>query len=359
MSPADMTFAQLRAAGLPGQLCLTWCQGDGLEEVARKFGADLHSGSWAASDDLEELEEEYPGQLLQLTYMDGWIIALEPSGFQGVRPEVLGPLSSGGRALSVTWNVERDSSLRYAVDGEIMTSCTLINVEQRAGVDPSALDTVLREVGLYGRLPMEECKARSLALGERISGQRMTPDWLRGSQLVFTVTDPLPDLLVPPSYLSPRASFLDEPEFARILAEPKPTAAPTIAIAAAAVAASVAALQDGLAAEIMALLDRGERHLGQREALQARLADYADATWQQARSLRAEAPLGRADGALELEVASHAARVLIAALLPDSLEAAIEATSQGKYLRLSASDHGRMQVLYNVMQRIQYDLRHP
>ncbi|MEV1172853.1 hypothetical protein [Nonomuraea sp. NPDC049784] len=104
-----MTFAPLRAAGLPGQLCLTWCRSGDLQEVARKFGSDLPSGVWAAPDEIEDLEEENPGELLQLSPMNGWVIALEPSGFQRVRPEVLGPLSAGGRALSVFWNIELDS----------------------------------------------------------------------------------------------------------------------------------------------------------------------------------------------------------------------------------------------------------
>jgi hypothetical protein len=359
MDPSDSTLAALHAAGLPEQLCLTWCQSGDLEEVARKFGADLPSGIWATPEDIEDLEEETPGELLQLSLTDGWVIALEPSGFQGVRTEVLGPLSADGRALSIFWNVELDSSVRYAADGQIVTSFNLVDVERRTGTDPAALDEVLREVALHGGLPVRERKARALALGEKISGRPLTPHWLRSPQLVFTIKDPLPDLPVPPAYLDPRSPFLDEPEFARILARPTPDAAPAIAKMAASVAASVAALEVGLVEEILGMLEDGERFPGQRESIQAQLAEHADETWQRARKLRSGSARDKADEALELEVASHAARVLTAALLPDPLEGASAAVSQGVALRLPPLDHGRMRVLYNVVRRIEYDLRHP
>ncbi|MEV4289348.1 DUF6461 domain-containing protein [Nonomuraea bangladeshensis] len=358
MSPSDGTFAELRSSGLPGQLCLTWCRGDDLEEVARRFGADLPSGVWADPDDLEDLEESYHGQLLQLTSLDGWVLALEPSGFQGVRPEVLGPLSSSGRAaLSVFWNVELDSSICYAADGQIMTSFKLIDVESRTGAAPTALDAVLDEFGLHTELPIDECKARSLTLGEKVSGRPIPTGWLDSPQLVYTITDPLPDLPVPP--FGPQPSFLSEPQFAHILTGPPPVAALAIARMVASLAAGVATLRDGLTEEIMTLLDHGERRPGQRETLRAELTAHADATWQEARRLRSAAPLGRADGALEFEVAAHAARVLMATLLPDPVAAASAATSQGHHLRLPADGHARMQVLYKTMQRIEYDLRHP
>ncbi|MEU5859966.1 hypothetical protein ABZ815_02245 [Nonomuraea sp. NPDC047529] len=121
----------------------------------------------------------------------------------------------------------------------------------------------------------------------------------------------------------------------------------------------MAALQDDLAEEITSLLDCGERYPRQRQALQARLAEHRDTIWQQARRLRADAAPGRADAALELEVASSATRVLMAALLPDPIEAALTAASQGAYLRLPPVEHERMEVLYKVGRRIEYELRHP
>jgi hypothetical protein len=47
----------------------------------------------------------------------------------------------------------------------------------------------------------------------------------------------------------------------------------------------------------------------------------------------------------------------MAALLPDPVEAAGAATSQGHDLRLPEDGHAPMRVLYKAMQRIEYDLR--
>ncbi|MEV3985426.1 hypothetical protein [Nonomuraea sp. NPDC049758] len=231
-----------------------------------------------------------------------------------------------------------------------------MDIETRYGADPAVLDPVLREVGLNSGLPIEARKARSLALGERVSVRPLTPDRLHSPWFVFTITDPLPDLPVSP--FKPRPSFLDEPEFVRILTEPAPMAAPSIVQMVGSIAVGVALLQDELAEEITALLDHGERYPGRREAIQTRLAEHRDATWQQARRLRAEVPLGRAEGASELERASSATRILIAALHPDPIEAALSATSQGVNLPLPSLEHERMRILDKVGRRIEYDLRH-
>jgi hypothetical protein len=218
MDPVDAHYAELRDAGFPGQLCLTWCQSSDLEEVARRFGATPETGSWATVDDLEDLEFEHWEELVELTELDGWTVALEPGGFQGVRAAVLEPLSVGGCAFSVFWNGELDNEVAYAIDGRIITSFDLMNIAQRSGSDPAALDELLDRVGLHDDLPTQARKARVLALGEAISGRRLTPQWVRSDQFAVLVTDPLPDPLVPATLLNPRAPFLDEPEMTRILA---------------------------------------------------------------------------------------------------------------------------------------------
>ncbi|MFC7649388.1 DUF6461 domain-containing protein [Streptosporangium lutulentum] len=221
MDPIHARYAELLDAGFPGgQVCLTWCRNSDLEEVARRFGAVPETGLWATPDELEDLEYEHGEELVELTTMGEWTIAMEPSGFQGVRSAVLEPLSVGGCAFGVFWNEELDNEVAYAVDGQIVTSFDLTDIGQRSGSDPAALDELLQQVGLHDGLPAQARKARILALGEAISGQRLTPRWLRSDQFTILVTDPLPDPLVPAALLNPRAPFLDEPEMARILANP-------------------------------------------------------------------------------------------------------------------------------------------
>ncbi|WP_157556130.1 hypothetical protein [Herbidospora yilanensis] len=43
MHPADAKYAELMDAGLPDQLCLTWVHEPDIDEVARRFGADVAS----------------------------------------------------------------------------------------------------------------------------------------------------------------------------------------------------------------------------------------------------------------------------------------------------------------------------
>lgn len=192
MNSADVKYAELLDAGLSTQLCLTWCQERDLDEVARRFGANVETGLWATADEIEELEGDDTAELVQLARIGDWAVAYEPDGYQGSRNVVLESLSHGGRALNIFWNVELDNSIGYAADGVIETTFDLTDLNERSGAQPSALDDVLAEMGLRQDLTERELKARFLALGERISGQPLSPEWLRSPRYVFKITDPLP-----------------------------------------------------------------------------------------------------------------------------------------------------------------------
>ncbi|MFI6927252.1 hypothetical protein ACIBIZ_45480 [Nonomuraea spiralis] len=125
---------------------------------------------------------------------------------------------------------------------------------------------MLDELGLHAELPIDECKARSLTLGEKVSGRPIPSGWLDSPQLVYIITDPLPDLTVPP--FGPQPAFLNEPQFTH------PDRATTCGGTryrqdGRLLRRLVAALRDGPTEEIMTLLDLGERYPGQRETLRA------------------------------------------------------------------------------------------
>ncbi|MGP3937796.1 DUF6461 domain-containing protein [Nonomuraea sp. KM88] len=358
MDLVDEHFALLLKAGLPRELCLTWCQGNDLEAVAGDFGADPAGGLWADPDELEELEEEYrdQGELLQLTLADGWVVALEPQGFEGSRKEVLTRLSRSGRALSVHWNAEMDSAVAYAAGGRMLTTFDLVNPDERTGDDPHALDPLLSQIGLDGGLPTQARKARSLALGELISGRTLTPERLRAPQLVFPLTDPRPDALVPASCLNPRMPFLDEPAFARILAGPSAACAPDIVEMVVATVLPMAALEDGLAREVAA---RGEQDTARREALQTRLLERVTEARRRVGRLRHEHSPASAEEAGRLESMADATFVLAEALHDEPMTAAEAATAVAVNLSLPRADELRVRVLHNAVRHIAYDLRHP
>ncbi|MEO3863582.1 DUF6461 domain-containing protein [Acrocarpospora sp. B8E8] len=351
MHPTDVKYAELLQAGLPTQCCLTWCHERDLDEVARRFGADPETGLWADEDDIEELEEDDHAELLHLVAVGEWMLALEPGGDQGSRNVVVEALSLGGRAFNVYWNVELDSAVTYAADGVIQTAFNLDDVEWRTGAEPFALDELLAEVGLRADLTVTERKARSLALGEQLSGALLTPDWLRSPRYVFKIVNPLPDALVPPAYLHPRSRFLDEPEFARILDDPSPAMAAAVTRQVAATVISIAAIGSPLADEVLRLLDLGERYPGERQELRARLGQEASAVAGQAKLL------GGSPEADRLELTGYALVVLQRALEPVPTEAASAASLQALNLRVpDRDDFKRLIVLRNVSKHIEREL---
>jgi hypothetical protein len=232
---------------------------------------------WADLEELEELETEYWDELLQLSPAGAWTFAFEPHGFQGDRDEVLEPLSAGGRVLNIIWRGERDNRVTYAVDGDIVTSFKLMDLSQRSGSDPAALDELLEQAGLHDGLPPRQRKARGLALAEAITGQPLAPERLRSVQFAVAIRAPLPDALVPRAYLHPKEPFLDEPEFTRLLADPSPGSAPAVIDLVISTVTTAVGLQDHpLVEELVRLLDQGEAFAGEREALGARLHRAGD-----------------------------------------------------------------------------------
>jgi hypothetical protein len=201
-------------------------------------------------------------------------------------------------------------------------------------------------------------KARVLALSEKISGQLLTPHWLHSPQLVFVIKEPLPDPIVPPAYLNPRAPFLDEPEFARILADPSASMVPALTRMVVSIVIAVAAPKSPLVEETLRVLDHGERFPGERESLRSRLMEQAIETARQATLIRDGSTPGAADEADRLHLAGHALRVLGRALYHSPVEAARAAVNEAMCLRLSSrTDFMRLNVLSKITARIEGDLR--
>ncbi|WP_156046025.1 DUF6461 domain-containing protein [Herbidospora cretacea] len=352
MCAYDMKYAELMDAGLPDQLCLTWVQEPDIDEVARRFGADVASKTWADVDLVAELEEDYRAELIHLVRVGDWTLALAPDGYQGSRTEVMESLSAQGQAFTVYWNAAMDSAVVFAVDGVVQTEFDLAEVDERTGADPSALDPLLAELGVRDELSLPELQARCLAMGERLSGAVFPSEWLNSSHHVFKIVDPLPDAIVPPAYLNPRAPFLDEPEFARILADPSPAMAPAVNRKIATTVITIAGIDDPIAGEVLRLLDTGERFPGEREELRDRVIQQAKATIDQAKSL------GDGPEADRVALTAHALRVLYRSLWPEPAEAASAASSEVLLMKVSnRTDMMRLTVLRNVSERIRRELR--
>ncbi|GAA3023089.1 DUF6461 domain-containing protein [Streptosporangium longisporum] len=343
MNYAQEKYAELLRAGLARSLSLTWCQERDLDEVARRFGASLETGGlWATEDEIEELEEDDTVELVQLAKISDWTIAYEPNGHQGSRSAVLESLSSGSQALNIYWNVELDSSISYATDGVIATSFAINEFDHRSGTRPDALDDVLAEVGLRQDLTVQEFKARTLELAERISGQPLTTEWLRSPRYVFKIINPLPEPLVPPGYLNPRAPFLDEPEFARILNNPSPGMAPSILKQIVSTVLSISTLEGTLPNRVLQLIDHGEQFEGERILIGEELN-------QKANDLRNRMTIS-ASGESErnqLDLESQVLIVLLKALNPSPIEAASAASQVALQLSVPTREHFMRLIVLN------------
>ncbi|GGK91003.1 hypothetical protein Ppa06_57230 [Planomonospora parontospora subsp. parontospora] len=354
MESIDARYTRLIQEGLPDNLCLTWCQSDDLEDIARKFGADVETGLWATIDEIEEMEQEDDeAVLLELDSMGDWAIAFEPNGIEGSRKAVMESVSIGGCAFSIFWNVELDSSVIYAVDGRIVTSFTLLEIERRSGSDPAALDEMLTEIELNDGLSMPARKARLLALGEMISGQRLTSEWLRSPKFIFQINDPIPDPIIPREYLNPRAPFLDDPEFMLILERLSVEVAPHIARMVASIVAAAVLPDSPLAKDVLRFLHQGERFKGEREALQAQL-ERTSQEISRTDSLQGELSSEARKEMHNRQIASHALSVLARSLNPYSVNAAYGAAAEAVNLPLLPRvDFMRLEVLWNVAKHIE------
>lgn len=221
-----MDYTPLLNAGLSQSATLTWSHGHDIEHAAAAYGA-TESGDWMT---LGEFRDEYDetGEYVLLSTRHEWVVGYEPSGWQGSRPEVVEVLSASGRALGVFWNVNLDTSLTYAQQGQTLVAIDPLSPEDRTGWRPNTLDADLIDVGIIN-VGFSDVRSALLALGERLSGAPLSLQWLEGAFYAVRITDPVNQAIIPLAYLNPRAAFLDEPAFTALLSvEPGPTLAEPI-----------------------------------------------------------------------------------------------------------------------------------
>lgn len=168
--------------------CITWCRALSADDVALALGADLSS---AAPRSLSEASEEASchvqrsghGKTLVVGELGSWYVVVEPDDWNG--SEALPRLSAGGEAVSL-WlgDTMRHYDLHYARDGRQLCRFRWGAVPDG---DPSpladlssGLSVVASEVSSFGGW-----KADALVLVERITGVRLTVEWLRRAHTRF------------------------------------------------------------------------------------------------------------------------------------------------------------------------------
>ncbi|MFF4417363.1 DUF6461 domain-containing protein [Streptosporangium sp. NPDC001559] len=174
------------------EFAAVWCEGIGVEETAKRLGADLESAEEhdlvSATDDIEIAE----GYGVILAGLAGtWTLVVQVVGFDCVLDDALIRLSrDGSRALSLGWDIDGNEEIGYAVNGDVVTRLSVTCPELRSGADPTALDPLME--GLKFQLDednpvVEESVNSAFALAGRVTGRKIDRAWLDAPHTRFLI----------------------------------------------------------------------------------------------------------------------------------------------------------------------------
>ncbi|MGW0809356.1 DUF6461 domain-containing protein [Nonomuraea sp. NPDC002799] len=159
---------------------ITWCHAASASDVAVALGGELSSTalrslSEASGEAGHHVRRSGHGKTLIVGELGSWFVIVEPDDWNGA--EALPRLSAAGEAVSL-WlgDTMRHYDLHYARDGQEL--CRFRWGAEPDG-DPSSLVGLLSGLSLASGPPsFEEWKVHAFILLERISGVRLTTQWL-------------------------------------------------------------------------------------------------------------------------------------------------------------------------------------
>lgn len=158
-------------------LCLTVARGVTVAEALAAFGAD--------AADSAPLDDLYGDGVALIEIPDG-VLALEPNGYLGAQAEVLAALSASGTAACMYWNVNYDTSLSWARDGELIASFDLLDEDAD---DRQALPADLLPLAALADDEDEDPRRIGLALVERLTGVTLTADAITSVETGYRIQD--------------------------------------------------------------------------------------------------------------------------------------------------------------------------
>ncbi|MEU6428665.1 hypothetical protein ABZ860_22460 [Microbispora sp. NPDC046973] len=162
-----------------GETCLTWCRAGSSHELAGLLGGDLRSAaprtlSDADAESHQHIMQTGRGNTLLVGDLGSWFIVMEPGDLRASKS--LDHLSINGEALSlVIGDTLLHYSLIYACKGRVL--CRLRYLDDPAG-DIGALEGNLADLPYLRGKSSNEWKVHALVLIERITGVRLTAEWL-------------------------------------------------------------------------------------------------------------------------------------------------------------------------------------
>lgn len=200
-SAAADDYGWIRASASPFQYLLesgytlTPVRGVSPDELFRIAGSELRDPCAGLDELIEQHSEilcgsaDWPESFLTGAFTvpgsgGEWTLALEFGGELGMRASFMEALSAGTRAVSHSSNGGKPMDFfHWYEDGVLRT--TFEWAADRTGSTPDALNAAMREVGLNpdgAPEPGTDTKAAVLALGERLTGVRLTADLLANAE---------------------------------------------------------------------------------------------------------------------------------------------------------------------------------
>jgi hypothetical protein len=186
----DHYAALLDSNALPSEaFCLTAVRGLSVDEALTRFDGFPSSRESTLSNAGQTAVNAFPDDLPTIVadHCDGWTLLAENNGFHGTMPEVLSRLSQGTVAASVFWNVNFASRASLAQNGRVLAVYDFVIGRQRDGDDPAKIAPFLH--GLDFDDPYRVW-AEGLAFLERVSGVRVTADWVAKPHPMSVIADP-------------------------------------------------------------------------------------------------------------------------------------------------------------------------
>jgi len=191
----DYRWLDVEDAGLIEAYCLTFVRGRTPEAVLEHLRAEVTGtvvGVEPMHDAAFEVWDVHGGDRLfaGATAVGDWTVMVEPNGYLGTFDEVMLPLSAdGGRVVSHFRNVDAVDHFHLWDDGVLRLHFEPLFAVHRDGPDAETLVPELLAAGFNldedGGYEMHTEAA--WALGERLTGVRITPETLTGATFLCGV----------------------------------------------------------------------------------------------------------------------------------------------------------------------------
>jgi hypothetical protein len=155
--------------------CFTAVNGLDADEVISRLGADPHECRRLTFEECFWTVDA--PQWAQVGVLDGGVLVAEHNGWRG--EEEAAALSTHARTTSFCRDVSAAMRFSHAVDGVVLAAFDpLLEPAPVLGADPGCLDDLLTDLpfGLHA------AEVSAMALLERVTGVRVSADWLRRPQ---------------------------------------------------------------------------------------------------------------------------------------------------------------------------------